>query len=348
MENELTAYYPLGALHMILTDVEWDALNPPDPAAVAAAIAAGDPLPGPTPRPITTYGPVDQANQAARDDRKALNAVHQEARRVYAAARAAVLTSIGPLRRIELEDPIFQRNQLTLQQIIERIDIWYGGLAAHDVRALKNSLTTPLASDTPEEFTAHTIKFQQSVGRLAVVAPVNQFDQLEIFKCTVQGYTYINDAVQDYINGTPVLAQQTLPLMSAFILTRLQNRSPASATAMGFAAATYTNPVPTPVSAMDIARAVFQVMEPLIKGNRGNELTAQHTPPGPRRDYPRLPRNNYCYFHGSNQAHKGSECARMDPAKGALTADGNPFSPHQRNAKNPTSAVTHGFPKGKE
>ena len=344
MENELTAYYEFGALHMILSDIEWDALNPPDPAAVAAAIQAGNMPPGPAPRPVTNYRPVDQANQAARDDRKALNAIHVEARRVYAAARAAVLTSIGPLRRIELEDPVSQRNNLTLQQIVEQIDVWYGGLSAHDVRSLKASLTIPLNSETPEDFTAHNIKFQQSVGRLAAVAPVNAFDQLELFKATINGYPYINEAVQDYLNGTPVIAQQTLPQMAAFILTRLQNRLPTSAIAMGFAASTASTPVQSHASAEAIARAIYDVMGPLL----GNHRNTSSTQAGGRRENPRLPRIHYCYFHGSNQAHKGIECTKMDPAKGALTADGNHFSKHQRNASSPTSAVAHGFPKGKE
>ena len=29
MENELTAYYPLGPLHMVFSDDDWNALNPP-------------------------------------------------------------------------------------------------------------------------------------------------------------------------------------------------------------------------------------------------------------------------------------------------------------------------------
>ena len=31
MENELTALYEFGALHMVLSDIEWDNLIPPTP-----------------------------------------------------------------------------------------------------------------------------------------------------------------------------------------------------------------------------------------------------------------------------------------------------------------------------
>ena len=364
--NQGTAFLPAnGCIHFILPDDMWWALPgntafvqgvPGVPGIAAIPAGGGNPavpaipaiaqipdIPA-TPRPMTTLEAINPGanQQGQRDLVRANNLQHVELTTVQQNLRAAILTAIGPIIQARLvTDEVTGNIDRDTWDIIDLLREWYGTLSPADVNDLLSHLEQPIADDEADTFIAFYQHFRQLAAQVDNAgAPLSEFYKLQKLTTACAAQPYIMEAIKDYNNANPLIANQHIAGAAAFITQRLNNK-PAGGTSQsqGY----WATPVaPKPPQRTEGGRH----NTPTGKGTGGKGRGAGGGGRGPSQG------PYYCYLHGTNTTHPGYIndtfcCRSMTPdTTTGLTQSGHTYSMAQRTARH-AKDVPEGTQTGK-
>ena len=141
-----------------------------------------------------------------------------------AVLRAALLDSLGTDIQVMLRDPTHDMVILSIPQIMVVLSDSYGTASAADVQALLSQLSTPIPGGDHDTFVSFTVAFRQIIAALERAGqPLSQYLQCRHLRMATASQPTIARAVTLYFEKAPLLADQCLTDLIAFVRLQLQN-----------------------------------------------------------------------------------------------------------------------------
>ena len=138
--------------------------------------------------------------------------------------RAALLDSLGTDIQVMLRDPTHDMVILSIPQIMVVLSDSYGTASAADVQALLSQLSTPIPGGDHDTFVSFTVAFRQIIAALERAGqPLSQYLQCRHLRMATASQPTIARAVTLYFEKAPLLADQCLTDLIAFVRLQLQN-----------------------------------------------------------------------------------------------------------------------------
>lgn len=321
----MSHHFQYGLLHLVVSEDEFSKypgnMDLTDPA---------DPQPIPPPNPLPP-GPIAAgAGAGTIHTHRLAHDLSMEYIKAKALGRRLILESVGPDIRDELTDHLAGETIMaTIPEIVKHVKKHYGTRTAEDLRKLRNSLREPIAGQDVSTFLTFSVKFKNTVGKLAVAGqPLSALDQIDCFQEATMGQPGIAEAFNDYVKANPNLADRNLVHMCTFIRAQLAN---ATASSLGYAgAATGSNihlalpTAPHPREIPTLAGLTIADVTKVIDSALDKRLgAARSTQGGGQRA------KHYCYRHGYNNTHPGRDC-------NVMKADSATYLPAMLQARTPT------------
>lgn len=277
----LSADYNYGLLGLIITNAQWAALpgnTVIDPVTLVAVVRD---IPDPQDPGVLANNAAAGASQVHRE--------LAEAARRFRAGKAilvkAILDSLGPQLRRSITSRIHNIIILTIPEIMAEMTTRFGVFSAADVAAYTALLAIPLSSGDKCEFETFSTRFIDNIAVLERAnQPVSAYEQMWKFESATSTQPSVAHAIQSYRDNVPTLSLQSLTDMIPYISARLSNLPSAS---LGYASA-----------AVSTTHRQGSVSGGRGRGgyvSRGDRSSARF----------------YCFHHGSNHSHHGSECKFM-------------------------------------
>jgi len=298
-----TADFTYGMVHLVISPQAWAAL----PGNTAQN---GDVIPFPTPQPPGALA--GNASAATVHLYREDSELYRRYLGYVASLRAALLESLGPEIQIFLRDPNHNIIILSIPQIMAMMRETYGTAAAADIEALLARLSEPITAGDHDSFVSFTIGFRQTVAALDRAGqPLSQYLQCRRLQEATASQSNIARAVAFYFETNPLLADQSLADLIAFVLRQLQNTS---VSCLGYANAAAVLPssfMPPPHPVQEAFMAATDRRQRRRQG-RGHGASPSA---GPRQStgldpQPSHSSRQYCYHHGFS-GHPSSNCNFM-------------------------------------
>ena len=220
-----TRCYP-GGLYgagYALTDAAWNQEHPPQ-----------KPVPRPTiPLPDEVAGNASNATVALYQNDLAMHHAFNQAIEDY---RQALLLSIGPTIRAELQHPTTGFRAVTVTTIINHVQEHYGTPTAQSLHALHARLDVPFESEAT--FRAEARQFQVNLAHLSNAGqPISAYQAMTKLEHATAHLPNVTFAIGQY-KRTTEQAVRTLAAMIAFVTKHMDNVTVADAGYAGAAATT--------------------------------------------------------------------------------------------------------------
>jgi len=253
--------------------------------------------------------------------------------------REAILESIGNEIQLTLQDPTNPYGIILLSsiEIMDEMQNRYGTLAGDDVAEILRALDSPLTEGSTAQFRIFTATFQDNINRLQRAGqPLSTFTQVQTFLNAAKTQVNVAHAIDLYRQANPLLLQQNIAQLALFVEAQLPNMTTGQ---LGYASLAIDSvPGQSPshfsLSALTVQLAGIETALAALKtethsgrGQRGGRG------PGGRQGRGRFGGGGrsghlYCYLHGRNETHAGSDCRGM--------ARSGTFSEAQINSNSPT------------
>lgn len=322
--NKGRAFYDNGLIHLVCTDEEWNALPGNEPILDAN----GDLQP--IPRPGLPLRPVALANNAAAPIVALFN---RESDRFVSLMdsisilKQIFLLSIGKdLARI-VADPIHGTRNLTVLEILNTLRPIYGTPTAITIGKWIHDLSIPISStDTFSTLLSTHRSIHDNLARAA--QPLSEYEMISRISQAVSNHTGYTECIKNYKIANPVLANQTLANLGAYVVLQSPNLTTGS---IGYSAAAITLEQVTALIAEESKKSyALGVQDGTLSRNRAVAAV-------PRNVSRRLPGASrpYCFLHGY-VSHSGPACDQMK-------LDAHTFPPAKVNAKDHLSGGSRRF-----
>lgn len=309
-------YYRHGLLGYLLTDADWALLpgntiteEPVDNLPAVVIIAARPTLPEFTPLAAAAT----TAQQSAWDRN---TKILKYTRENYDTLKLRLITSVSADDIAILRNPTTAFLHVTPQAIMAHIATLHGTLDNNDYAQLILTLSTAMTTaDTISGIVARHRhihdQFRNSNQTLS------EYQKCTYFKNAIIQHQHMRSAYESYVIGTPLIGNQNFLTLTTHVITQAPNYT-ATAAEMGYAANV------TPTAPEYFQSAAFAAL--LTK-------TVQHAiaPPAIQKkaDSGNKKPTHYCYFHGHNNTHSGSNCFKM-------LGDNTVYTDAHLNATTPT------------
>ena len=281
------------------TDTEWLTENGGDAAKARPVRAFPAALP-------------DNASAAATAVHNRLSINHEFSTTSIAALKVKLLASIGRTNVLNLSDPVTGTMHLTESAIMIAMDKKYNIIDEVTLRNAKATLIASIGvSDHLEDFFANSRSIHNYLIRIK--QPMSESEKIEAAITAMTPRVVAALAVQQYKLLHPNVSDRTFVDFSTYIVTQVPNM------VITAASLNYANNV----SALDFDA---RVADAVAKALPGAVAAAMQARPGPLPATNRSRPSKYCYVHGYNHSHNGSECKVMQ-------ADKKTYSKVQVNAK---------------
>jgi hypothetical protein len=298
-----TADFTYGMVHLVISPQAWAAL----PGNTAQN---GDVVPFPTPNPPGALA--GNASAATVHLYREDSELYRRYLGYVASLRAVLLESLGPEIQISLRDPQHNIIILSIPQIMEVMRTTYGTAAAADIEALLARLSEPIQGGDHDSFVSFTIGFRQTVAALDRAGqPLSQYLQCRRLQEAISSQSNIARAVAFYFETNPLLADQRLADLIAFVLRQLQNTSVST---IGYANTAAASPFPITPSPSPVHEAFMAVTDRRQRKRQGRGHGASPST-GPRHStgldsQSSQSARQYCFHHGYG-GHPSSNCNFM-------------------------------------
>lgn len=188
---------------------------------------------------------------------------------------------------------------VTPQAIMEHISMLHGTLDNNDYTQLVLTLTTAMtSSDTISGIVARHRhihdQFQSSNQSFS------EYQKCTYFKNAVNCQQHMRSAYESYIVGTPLISDQNFLTLTNHILTQAPNFT-ATAADMGYAGSAVTT-IPEYFQSAAFAALLTRTVQHAIPPTSVVQKRADSGTKKP---------SHYCYLHGHNNTHIGSNCFKM-------------------------------------
>ena len=185
------------------------------------------------------------------------------------------------------------------QAILEHISTLHGRLDNNDYVQLIATLQTLMTpSDTISGMVArhrHIHEQFQSSNQ-----PLSEYQKCSYFRNAVNHQQHMRSAYESYIVGTPLVGDQTFLTLTAHTITQAPNFT-ATAAEMGYAALA-TPTVSDYFQSVAFAALLTRTVQHAMSPASGTQKKADSGTKKP---------SHYCYLHGHNNTHNGSNCFKM-------------------------------------
>jgi len=227
------------------------------------------------------------------------------------AFKTAILNSIGAAINNEFADPLRGHIDHEIHQIMNFIKIGYGTVTEADIELIKEDMIIN-----------ETKSWRENVGTFnsifTLLAPIGHYttdlDKRSAMDKAISKTRYA-PILKAYKDHTPLLAERTFDAQCSYIELRESNLSASEAGYAGKAEANYTAlnaeiaALTATVAALSATPAAAPTNPPSQGrgGGRGGGRTQ-----GRGRGRGRGQQETYCFAHGHNKTHKGTECKTME------------------------------------
>jgi hypothetical protein len=229
-----------------------------------------------------------------------------------ASFKEAILTSVGPAISREFAHPTRGYIDIEIHEIMILIERGYGTVTEADIRRLHENLVI----DEAKSWRDNVANFRSI---FILLAPVGQFTtdldkRTALDKATMK--TKYAPLLEAYKNLNPLLAERTFDLQCLYIEQRESNLS---ASAAGYAGKAESNneSLKAEIAALTATVAALSMKpastasppNPPSQGQRGGRGGGRTQ--GRGRGRGRNQQEMYCFHHGRNRTHMGTECTTM-------------------------------------
>ena len=217
----------------------------------------------------------------------------------YDALKLRLINSVAADDIAILRDPTTAFLNVTPQAILEHIATLHGRLDNNDYAQLISTLQTAMTpTDTISGIVARHRHIHEQFHTSNQALP--EYHKCSYFRSAVNHQQHMRSAYESFTVSTPLVGNQTFLTLTTHILTQAPNFT-ATATEMGYTAlATPTVPdyLQSPAFAALFTRTVQHAMAPApATQKKAVSGTKKHS--------------HYCYLHGHNNTHNGSNCIKM-------------------------------------
>ena len=336
-QMELTTLDPLGAFYLVALDADW-AVRPINNVngTLRARPTYGMPLPYPTNSQAGRIGAYNISYQQFDQQQRVKSDLH-----------AAICASLGSVTLNEINSKHqFGTGSLSPLDIVKELKAMFGHITKQEIDATQALISAPLGHfldfrDFCSNIHLH-YEFLSSAGH-----NIPELTRIDSFISSIQPFTQFDPYITTWTTGNP-LGTRTLTSLTTFLLDQFGDMPTENAPRGGNAfmvgkgkgkgkykgkdkgkgrgtkrGRDYDSDTTSLSSFNSTSSSAPAPKNPRLTSNTVPALTADHNP-----NRPYL----YCYFHGWNFSHRGSQCKRI-----AKSGD-----PARINATNPTSTTPHG------
>jgi hypothetical protein len=227
-----------------------------------------------------------------------------------------VITSLSTENQTFIKDRLTGTRNVTLLQIVTKMSQLYDTPSSLTITTLQDKLKTPMSSN--QTFLQFHTAFQTTVDFLAQAhQPVSNFNQMQYLINATTTFPAIVKAVDKYITDHPLIADRDISALIAFIILQ----APASLTSgnQGYSNAA----IPPPITRDEVAAMIkaahtkgVQDGKNINNHNNNNNNSNRNSTRNTNSTTTQLPKptrygTKYCFFHGYNFSHIGTECKVM-------------------------------------
>jgi len=287
----LTTYYgackgsnPKGLYDIVCTDAEWLRENGGDATKL---------------RPVRAFPAAlaDNSSAAATAAHNRLSSNYELSTATIAALKVKLLASIGRTNTLNLSDPVTGTMHLKESAIMIAMDKKYNIIDEVTLRDAKASLTNPITASTHiEDFLANSKAIHNYLVR--ILQPMSESDKIDAAITAMTPRVVAGLAVQQYKLLHPNVSDRNFVDFSTYIVLQVPNMV-TTAASMNYANNT---------SAVAIDALVADAVAKALPGALAAAMLAR---PGSMNPTPRPRPPKYCYVHGYNHSHNGTDCKVM-------------------------------------
>ena len=288
-----------GLLGYLLADPAWALL--PGNTVTAEPIDDEPPIITIVARPtLPEFSPLAAAATTAQQSAWDRNTkILKYTRENYDTLKLRLINSVSADDIAILRNPTTAFLHVTPQAILEHISTLHGTLDNSDYAQLILTLTTAMTTtDTISGIVARHRhiheQFQNSNQSLS------EYQKCVYFKNAIHHHQHMRSAYESYIIGTPLIGDQNFSTLTTHIITQAPNYT-ATAAEMGYVA-NVTSTIPdyfqSPAFAALLTKTVQHAITPQAAAQK-KAVSGQKKP------------THYCYLHGHNNSHDGSNCFKM-------------------------------------
>ena len=274
--------------------------------AAALAILVASPAYHPTPRPPVLPGDTGTDAMSRRYTAKQANYV------IFANGtqdlKKMIVDSLGESIIAAMETEALPIDNMSIPTILQYLVTTYGVTTKTDVQILIDRCSNPC--DSQANFYAHAQRlanlFQQLHKKDATIA---KFQQMKYLEDSTKHLDAVDEARINYLIRTPLYADQNYDDMVVFIRLQLQNKVPTVRTlGVGGAVTGHQPSTKVVVASMDtVTDLLLSVVARLDRTEKALALVKKD----PLKKDPKVKGTLYCFCHGFNTTHLGSDCKVM-------------------------------------
>ena len=229
---------------------------------------------------------------------------------LYSQLKEEIITSIGTVNLSFIQHPLTGTMNATPSSILHNMSQLYNVLSSTSIKDLQDKLNTPMSSS--ETFLEFNATFQTTILTLHHAnQPVSSFNQIQALTFATSTNSHITAAIQSYIIEHPRVSDRHITTLISHIILH----APASLTS---GSQGYANSAIPPLTRADVAAMIKAAHTKGVQegknmnnnnNNRNSNRNAHNTPTRP----PNQPKyaTKYCFVHGYNFSHIGTECKVM-------------------------------------